>query len=41
MRKQKHNFCEFCQNTSTTFKITPAEIKLEKVENLNHPNVYI
>ena len=27
------------RNTSTTFKITPAEIKLEKVGNLNHPNI--
>ena len=27
------------RNTSTTFKITPAEIKLEKVGNLNHPTV--
>ena len=29
------------RNTSTTFKITPAEIKLEKVGNLNHPNIYV
>ena len=38
MSKQKHNFCEFCQKYLNYIQNTPAEIKLEKVGNLNHPN---